>query len=274
MCIDLAIRYDCGHKIVSNFPCKSKKCKSIEKYTKAKARRCRVCDRDETARISRERDLAVQSAQTIQSLLDAVLRDVGAAEHRYFHAEQARKEGYSRIEELECALREATERTPMPLAMCTEIKFTFACQHTTTKHWCPNDDEPDECRFQPRLRAGIGESCMECRQQETTRRDNDIKKLQDSFAAEEHRVKILQDRVESLKETLSIAKLGLRGSPEFSPPVSENISIVVEEGEQDRSIGKDRGGDRMDEEIGDGADPELGLASQARAGVELVAVPA
>ncbi|KAH7095237.1 hypothetical protein FB567DRAFT_575061 [Paraphoma chrysanthemicola] len=209
MCTDLAIRYECGHKIVSNFPCKSKKCKSIEKCTKDKARRCRVCDRDETARISRGRDIAVQSVQAIQSLLDSISRDAGAAEQRYFHAEQARKEGCNRVEELELALKEATERTPMPLAMCTEIQFTVACQHSATKHWCPDDDKPDECRFQHRLRTTIEENCMECRQQETRLRDKDIKKLQDRFAAEERRVKRLQTRVESLEETLSIAKPGL-----------------------------------------------------------------
>jgi hypothetical protein len=209
MCIDLAIRYECGHKIVSNFPCSSKKSKAIDKYEEEKARRCRVCHRGETAKISKERDDALQKTLALENRLDAALRECGAAEQRYRYAEQGRKDGRERIKTLERALEETTGWIPAHSDMCTKIALTFACKHTTTKQWCPKKVESEDCPYQQRLRSGIEEGCMKCRQQEATTRDNDIVRLQSRCLTEECRIKEVQDRVRSLEEMLLQPKVDL-----------------------------------------------------------------
>ncbi|KAF2025063.1 hypothetical protein EK21DRAFT_117197 [Setomelanomma holmii] len=218
MCVDLATRYlECGHKIVSKFPCGKKKCKETAKCTKEKPKICRLCSQNYTLKISKERDDAISRAQEAEIRLKAALREKCIAEEKARCLEKSCMDALQQVRYSKRARKEVAEPTPPTSILCTEIEFTYACRHTAVKHWCPTKVDPvgaKECRFQQRLKTSFEESCGNCRHKEAKKRDDDLARLQRRCPEDECGIREAQHCKSILEEALPDATHDCIQSPQ------------------------------------------------------------
>jgi hypothetical protein len=131
----------------------------------------------ETTRLRKERDEAVQKAQSTETCLAKAVNDS----------------------------EPTAAKQPSNYHVHTEVIFVHTCRHTSKKHWYPDGVTKEECSTKERLTHRVRENCIDCRKQEAVNRDAAVARLHRKSAADDHRIEELGAHNEELERQLEDA---------------------------------------------------------------------
>ncbi|KAF1946656.1 hypothetical protein EJ02DRAFT_216650 [Clathrospora elynae] len=227
MCIELLIKYSCGHEDHSTVSCKKRRCSQTEKLPQHRTHRCAECLLADTTRLRRERDEArnkTRDAETLSantmSRLEAAERGIATlrqertgheralneATHKARDAERGWREASDRVATLTRELAEAKRKIPTNDRIHVTVKRTYRCGHETNESWSTGNAAQEACHYQQKLSTRRDENCYDCRHQENANRDAAVARLTRTHTADEQAIRELRVRIEEVGDVEALTQ--------------------------------------------------------------------